>query len=282
MDNRCMRYRTILFPWFDSPTNSNHCNAGLFSSKMYNIFSKLGSKLIMAGVVLSSTTRAETPEWTDYNHLLENYVKQGNKAGINLTLVDYRGWAKDPAWERLLATIRAFPPDRLGNREEIISFYINTYNIFAIKMVLDNRPLDSIRDAGSWFRPVWKKTAGVLGGREVTLHMIEHEILRNLDEPRIHMAIVCASLSCPDLATQAYTADRLNEDLDSQSKRFLDNEGKGLVVRGNRIFISKIFKWFEEDFDTYGGVEDFISHYTAVPDDVSIQYLDYNWSLNTY
>ncbi len=247
---------------------------------MYKIINKSVSLIVFVAVSIVQVVYAGTPDWTDYNHLLQNYVSEGKKAGINLNLIDYSGWVDDPAWKRLLETIRDYPLQSLETREETISFYINIYNILAIKTVLDNSPLDSIRDAGTWFRPVWKRPAGILGGSEISLHDIEHEILRNLDEPRIHMAIVCASVSCPDLAKQAYTADRLNEDLDSQNKQFLENEGKGLAVKGNRIFISRIFKWFEEDFDMYGGVEEFIRKYRELPADASISYLDYNWSLN--
>jgi len=247
---------------------------------MYKIINKLGSLVVFVGVSITQVVKAEAPDWTDYNHLLQNYVSPGQKAGIDLNLIDYKGWAGDPAWKRLLETIRDYPLQSLETREQTIGFYINIYNILAIKTVIDNSPLDSIRDAGTWLRPVWKRPAGVLGGSEVTLHHIEHEILRNLDEPRIHMAIVCASVSCPDLATQAYTSAKLDAELDEQSRWFLHNDGKGLSIKENRIVISKIFKWFEEDFDKYGGVQEFIRRYREIPADTSLSYLDYDWSLN--
>jgi len=80
-------------------------------------------------------------------------------------------------------------------------------------MVLNHWPVTSIKDIGSCVKPVWNKTAGSIGGKEMILGMIEHKILRSLNEPRIHMAIVCASISCPDLRTEAYRADKLDEQL---------------------------------------------------------------------
>ena len=118
---------------------------------------------------------------------------------------------------------------------------------------------------------------------------VEHKILRKMGDPRIHVAIVCASVSCPDIRTEAYTAERLNDQLDDHSRKFLANMGKGLRVdeKKKRIYLSSIFKWFEEDFVSQGGVISFVSKYVS-PDrkknlqdfGSNLKYLDYNWDLN--
>ena len=128
---------------------------------------------------------------------------------------------------------------------------------------------------------------GVVGGKETTLHVIEHEILRKMGDPRIHAAIVCASVSCPDLRQEAFTAENLDVQLDDQLKQFLANPGKGLKIDrvDKRISLSRIFDWFEEDFEPKGGVLKFIARYVPEKDREwiakgSVSYLDYNWDLN--
>ena len=223
--------------------------------------------------------QAETPDWSTYNRLLEKHVSTREANGITLNWVDYSAMGYDVLFERLISEVQNFSTAKLASRDERLSFYINLYNIYAIKMVIDNWPLKSIKDAGAFLKPVWKKPVGVVDGRMVTLHEIEHEILRTMDEPRIHMAIVCASLSCPDLRKQAYTAENIEAELEDTTQRFLDNPAKGYRIEGERIVISKIFDWFEDDFTD--GVTAFLQHYVALPSPTpAIRYMDYDWSLN--
>ncbi|MBI4005819.1 MAG: DUF547 domain-containing protein [Gammaproteobacteria bacterium] len=141
--------------------------------------------------------------------------------------------------------------------------------------------MSSIKDAGSWLEPVWDKLAGKINGKAMSLGKIEHEILRSMGEPRIHMAIVCASLSCPDLRHEAYRADILEDQLQDQTLRFLQNKAKGLKIEGHEIFVSKIFEWFKDDFTKYGGTEAFIRQYIDIPGDVILKpVITYNWDLN--
>ena len=233
-------------------------------------------------LMFSNVSLAKEPDWHIYNDLLGKYVTDKSKQGITLAAVDYQGVMGDSAYQTLLAQIQSFDINQLESPQEKLAFYINAYNIFAMKMIIDHWPLKSIKDAGSLFSSVWKKNIGRLDGKNVSLHYIEHEVLRKMHEPRIHMAIVCASVSCPDLRNEAYTSQNLNAQLDEQSQRFLDNSGKGLQLLGNEINISKIFDWFEDDFSPYGGVMPFIRKYRSdLPAKVSIDsYLTYNWNLN--
>ena len=148
-------------------------------------------------------------------------------------------------------------------------------------MVLDHWPIDSIKDIGSLISPVWGKFAGDIDGKAVSLDEIENKILRTMGEPRIHFAIVCASVSCPDLRNTPYTSSKLNAQLDEQAQQFLSNTEKGLRIEKDSIHISKIFDWFEKDFKSVGGVEAFIRGYRIdlpklpLKDDI-----DYDWNMN--
>lgn len=228
-------------------------------------------------------------DFAGWDALLKKYVAPQTIAGVRLNAVNYQKLKGDPRYSKLIKDLRDYPLAGLSTKEERLSFWINAYNIMAVKMVLDHYPVDSIKDAGSIFRSVWKKPVGTVGGKTRTLNEIEHEILRTMGEPRIHVAIVCASVSCPDLRPEAYTAESLNRQLDDQMTGFLANPQKGLRADAGkrRLYLSSIFKWFEEDFESRGGVVKFLTPYA--PDAVksslqsnslSISYLDYNWGLN--
>ncbi|MEK9628391.1 MAG: DUF547 domain-containing protein [Nitrospinota bacterium] len=229
-------------------------------------------------------------DFSGWDSLIKKYAKPKKVDGILINAVDYKRLKNDQGFKKLAARLNSVRLDSLKSRDEKLAFWINTYNILAAKMVTDNYPLKSIKDAGSIFTRVWKKPAGFVAGKERTLNEIEHEILRKMDEPRIHVAIVCASVSCPDLRLEAFTADSLNDQLDDQMKSFLKSSEKGLRLdrKRNRVYLSSIFKWFEEDFETRGGVLKFIGNY--VPPEVAknlkrpgikVSYMDYNWGLNS-
>ena len=228
-------------------------------------------------------------EIADWDTLLKTYVAPRTIEGISLQAVNYRALQKDPLYQKVVADLEKVQLSQLKTKEEQLAFWINTYNIMAVKMVLDHYPVQSIKDAGGVFTPVWKLNVGTVAGKARTLHEIEHDILRKMGEPRIHVAIVCASLSCPDLRPEAYVPQRLNEQLDDQMKSFLSNEKKGLQVdtANHRLYFSSIFKWFAEDFEAKGGVRTYLAGFS--PEQISsalnspkfqVSYLDYNWNLN--
>ncbi len=224
---------------------------------------------------------AEEPNWASYRGVLEQ-VKTGSKNGVSLMLVDYQTIKTNGTLDNAYQTISGFAPGRLSGRKEQLAFYINAYNILALKMVADHWPTESIKDAGSLFTPVWDKPAGKLGGKVMTLGEVEHKILRPMGEPRIHLAIVCASVSCPDLRNEPFTAARLNEQLDDQARKFLHNQGKGLKIEKKAVRISKIFDWFEEDFDMHGGVPAFIKRYRNDLPELKVKAnIPYDWTVNS-
>jgi hypothetical protein len=158
-------------------------------------------------------------------------------------------------------------------------------------VVLQHYPVDSIKDAGGLFTPVWKIDAGRVAGRTVTLHEIEHEILRPLGDPRIHAAIVCASTSCPSLSQTPFRAADLDDQLDAALASFLADPRKGLSIDRNAgvVRLSKIFDWFADDFAKQGGVLAVVTARAPTSErawlasrgaDARIAYLDYDWTLN--
>jgi hypothetical protein len=216
--------------------------------------------------------------------LLRRYVHDG--------LVDYQDLKRQGVAElnNYLATLSSVcaADERAANRDERLAFWINAYNAFTVKLIIDHYPVRSIRSIG-WL-PFKKKFIPMpgLGKGDLSLDEIENDILRKqLGEPRIHFAIVCASKSCPKL--QAYRADGLGLQLDQAARDFIQDASKNRYDAAKRTFYaSSIFKWFHEDFErAKGSLAAFIAQY-AQPEvaaalkqgDVRIEFLDYDWSLN--
>ncbi len=163
------------------------------------------------------------------------------------------------------------------SKNEKLAYWINLYNALTVDLIVRHYPIKSIKDIKNpWKQRLWK-TANL----NYNLDEIEHDILRKMNEPRIHFAIVCASISCPKLKNQAYTADLLETQLTKATKEFLADNTKNEIAK-NELKISKIFKWFSKDFETNGTVIDFINQYTTIKisKDAKINYKGYNWDLN--
>ena len=140
------------------------------------------------------------------------------------------------------------------SREHRLAYWINAYNIFTLKVIVDNYPI-----RGSWFGfsprnsikridGVWDRLTWKAGGREVTLDQIEHEILRpGFDEPRFHFTVNCAAIGCPPLRSEPYRVDLLDRQLILAARDFLASD-LGLQVNGSTLRVSSLFKWYGEDF----------------------------------
>ena len=224
-----------------------------------------------------------------YARILDRYTRPVEDTAR--TRVDYRGLTRAPEWKQLVASLAAVDPDALGSREERLAFWINAYNILAIDVVVENYPVASIRDVGSFLSPVWKREAGQIHGRAYTLDEIEHRILRPMGEPRVHVAIVCASTSCPGLLREPWRPETLEAQLDGAMRAWLADTEKGLRIdeSGRTVYLSKIFRWFSEDFEKRGGVIEFAKAYAPEPARrwleangarASVRYMDYDWNLN--
>lgn len=231
--------------------------------------------------------------------LLSRHVRW-NADGTNTT-VDYDGVRRERvALQRVLddmAEVSKAGFDRwpVAHRQ---AFLINAYNAHTLALLAD-APMDtqSIRDLGSLLRTPWQREVAPLLGKTRTLDDIEHGLLRGAPgfaEPRIHFAVNCASVGCPALRPEAYTAARLDAQLDDQTRRFLRDATRNRVARHRplRLEVSSIFDWYDDDFDSVGGVRAFLARYPAeLGLDASaaamlragrgkIDHLDYDWRLN--
>lgn len=237
----------------------------------------------------------------DYSHyagLLANRVRDGvSFNGISATAVDYGALAKDSKlpdsnYSMLLKELANFDPGTLKSREEQIAFWVNVYNIAAIKTIVDHYPVESIRSRKvHWLGSPWGTKVFMVGGREYSLDEIEHSILLDgFRDLRIHFGINCASVSCADLLTVPYRSATLYRQLEKQGRKLLANREKGLRIdrQRNTLFLSQIFKFDRKRFEALdGGVLAFIRPFVAEGnrDIVSrgnpkIEYLDYDWNAN--
>lgn len=216
-----------------------------------------------------------------YNGLLKDYITASQKQGVNANLVDYASWGNDARHGAALNALKALPVPTARN--EKLAYWINAYNFLTVDLIVREKETESIKNLGNIITSPWKKFSWTLHGKTYTLDEIEHDILRNMNEPRIHVAINCASLSCPDLHKKAYNAASLDVQLTQQTKAFLSDKTKGMKLSGNELTMSKIFDWFGKDFGSKKEQIAFLQRYnSAVPADAHIEgYLDYNWKLNS-
>lgn len=219
--------------------------------------------------------------------------------------VDYQGFAADkPLHETYLNMLPAVSLEQFNSwsREQQLAFLINAYNALTVKLIMTRYPdLTSIRDLGSLFTNPWKKKFFTLLGKERNLDWIEHTMIRQpgvFDDPRIHAAVNCASIGCPALWDRAYTADNLEQALDSAMKRFLrDRTRNRYDPASGTLELSRIFDWYRSDF-TQGfrgthslhgflglyadSLSDSSDGYRKITDPATpIRFLEYNWNLNS-
>lgn len=171
------------------------------------------------------------------------------------------------------------------SKDEQLAFLINAYNAYQLKLVIDHYPIDSIMDVGNIFRSPWSMKFFQLFGDDASLNHIEHDLIRKLfDEPRIHFAVNCASISCPPLQSVAYRADMLDQQLEAAAVNFLNDKNMNRVdVKEEEILLSKIFDWYDEDFDDLKGfVLSKMIDVDLAAKQYDIDHIDYDWGLNEY
>ena len=217
-----------------------------------------------------------------WNQVLINYVDVSGR-------VNYQGLKEDPKilldYLELLLTNR--PNDEHWDKKEILAYWINLYNAFTIKLIIDHYPVKSIRNIGSriqipFINSPWDIEFIDFGDEKMSLNYVEHQILRKFfEEPRIHFAINCASISCPNLRNEAYLALQIDAQLTNQTQRFLKDSSKNIIT-SNALYLSKIFQWYSGDFNLNQTLYENLSIWSGVSinDLATIQFIDYNWSLN--
>jgi len=208
---------------------------------------------------------------SSFDQLLSKYVK----ANGQVNYMDLKG--AQGKLESYLLLLAAKVPQSSWSKNERLAYWINAYNAFTLKLILNNYPVKSIRDIdnGNPWDTKWIK----LGGRTYSLNQIEHEIIRpRFKDARIHFAVNCAAASCPPLANKAYTEQNVNQLLETQTRKFINNSQYNDLT-GGTIKVSKLFDWYKEDF---GVVIEYINRYakSKVSASAKVDFKEYDWKLN--
>lgn len=219
------------------------------------------------------------PDHSLWNKLLSDNISQDG-------WVNYEGFQKDTLrLSEYLNELSVHPPSHSWTQEEELAYWINAYNAFTIQLILDHYPLRSIKDVGGSLPMInspWDIKFFSIGNVMMDLNTIEHDILRSkIGDPRIHFAINCASISCPELRHEAYTADKIFAQLEEQANLFINDTSRN-KVSAELLELSPIFNWFRSDFEKEQSLTQYVNQYseTEVSPKAKIKWLDYNWSLN--
>jgi len=192
--------------------------------------------------------------------------------------VDYDGFITNTQkLEEYIGLLAINIPNNNWSKKEKLAYWINAYNALTVDLIIRNYPVKSIKDIKNpWKQRLWK-----LGYKTYSLEEIEHDILRKMNEPRIHFAIVCASYSCPKLQNKAFIAEDLETQLTTATKEFLADKNRNEISE-NSIELSKIFSWFSKDFTENGTLIEFLNQYSIVQisPNAKKRFKDYNWALN--
>uniref|UniRef100_UPI0040473032 DUF547 domain-containing protein n=1 Tax=Algoriphagus sp. TaxID=1872435 RepID=UPI0040473032 len=217
-----------------------------------------------------------------WNELLKAHVKQNGQ-------VDYQGFIREkPKLDSYLKLLSENAPDRSRwSNNEQLSYWINVYNAFTVKLIVDYYPTKSIRDLGPRFKiplikDVWHYKFFKIAGVDMSLDEVEHSILRKeFEEPRIHFAINCASVSCPPLLNEAFVASNIENQLTRVATSFINDLTRN-KISSQSVQLSSIFLWFKGDFTKKGTLIEFLNRYSSVKISANarITFLDYNWNLN--
>ncbi len=221
---------------------------------------------------------------SDFSHELFDQTLQ---AHVNDGVVDYPQYATDARLTLYLEQLNRLDPTTLPSKKDRLAFWINAYNAFAVKGILDGYSPTTWTDKYTYF----VSRDYMVGGAEVNLYAVERDILiPRFREPRIHFAIVCASQSCPKLQSFAYTPGNLNEQLTASAKQFINDPSRNRFDSERKIaYLSMIFDWFEEDFTNHSGsllkyVAQFVEDESLSQDlrqtPYTIKFMEYDWGLN--
>jgi hypothetical protein len=222
-------------------------------------------------IVFGST--AENPiDNSLWDELLREYVSADGR-------VNYNGIKSDEAkLDKYLKILDDHVPEKTWEENEKLAFWINAYNAFTIALIIDHYPIKSIMAIDK----AWDQKFIQLGGKVYSLNEIEHEIIRKqFDEPRIHFALVCAAISCPVLRNESYEPEKLDEQLEQQGLKFINDPDKN-IISSKKATVSQLFNWFKEDFTKKGTLVDYLNQFSEkkLSQGAKINFMEYDWGLN--
>lgn len=248
-----------------------------FSLKILTLVKKIkGSSVDLVALEDQATKTMQHDSWSK---LLAKHVTVSGT-------VDYKGFIQDSTQlQSYLTALSEHIPGPTWTKDEKLAYWINAYNAFTVKLIIDHYPLESIKDISKGLPMInspWDIKFFKIGSLDFDLNTIEHEILRKqFDEPRIHFAINCASFSCPKLRNEAFVASELEEQLQEQAIAFINNPDKN-IINSSETKLSKIFNWFRNDFTRTTALLDYIQEFNPALNKANkIEYLEYQWTLNT-
>ena len=230
----------------------------------------------------TAKTATKPPTHAAWDGLLKKYVDDKG-------MVNYKGWQGDSlALNAYLLDLSMHLPSQSWTSTDRLAYWLNAYNAFTVQRILRGYPVKSIKDLGGtkiFVDTPWDQHFIKLDGKAYSLNDIEHRIIRKqFKDNRIHMALVCAAMSCPRLRDEAYIGPRLNEQLDDQGRDFVNNPVKNKLTPTDKPQLSSIFNFYPKDFTKNGStsIADFVNRYAnqKIKPDASLAYLPYNWSLN--
>lgn len=230
---------------------------------------------------LTITITCAQVDHTSFDQLLKSYVNSKGE-------VNYKGLQMDSVQlNEYITMLASNSPKTNWSQNETLSYWINAYNAVTLQLILKYYPIKSIKDIGSYiqipyFNTPWDIDLFTIDGQVLSLNNIEHDMIRsNFDEPRIHFALVCAAVSCPNLRNEAYSANGLEQQLADQTRVFLADTSKNIITE-NRLTLSKLFSWYGGDFTKQGSIVEFVKSYTevSVSKKAKIGFMDYHWLLN--
>jgi hypothetical protein len=229
-------------------------------------------KVLAIILLISFSMHAQKVNHQKWDDLLQKNVSSSGN-------VNYKGFQKQEGiLDSYLNDLAKEIPQKNWSKNATLAYWINVYNAFTVKLILNNYPTKSIKDISD----PWGKKFFTLANKKYSLEEVEHEILRKMNEPRIHFAINCASYSCPNLLNEAFTEAKIESQLERTAKSFINDKSKN-SISSNEIKISEIFNWFSGDFKTKNsGIIDFLNKYSTIKINkkAKVKYLDYNWKLN--
>ena len=228
--------------------------------------------LALLGAFAVPMTAAQAGWVEDYESLLRKYVSGSG--------VRYQAWKAQPADVAKLRGVTGAigrQSVRGMSRNDQLAFYLNAYNAWILQVALEKYPVKSLKKSEWRF---FKKDRIVVAGKKMSFDDLEHGLIRpRFAEARVHFALNCAARSCPPLHGKAFRGKTLDRTLDSLTRTHL-HHWRGVSESKGKVYVSKLFDWFEKDFVQSGGsVRGFIEKYRKLPRDVD-GYLDYDWSLN--
>lgn len=238
--------------------------------------------LIITLAINIQSVNADSPDNQLYEKVLKTYVNEGlvNYSDLKTNSQDLNQYLQQTSQ----ITKEEFSK---WNTSKQLAFLINLYNAQTLSLIVDNYPVKSIKDIASDSGGPWEQPIVNLFGNKISLNALEHEVIRkNYPEARVHFALVCAALGCPELINTPYQSAILDKQLDDQTRVFLMDSSKNSIDTSTEVLrLSPIFDWFKEDFiSKSGSVIEFVNPYFSnqATEEFKIEYTNYDWSLNDY